>query len=718
MKKEVEKYIDYKKLLINYDTYVWAFGEKAPKEDLEYLYCEVQLTWEEIAEVMHRGSSTIGRWIEHYGIRKPSVIIDGPKLTEDILRQVDWTRMSRNFIEKPWKKTDTPQYNDFYYLYIELNWSAKDIAQLLGRSRDAVQRILRKLNIQKPSVLAQQSRENMNLRSTGTRFPNASPEALEKKKNTNLSRYGETTVLKNKDYREGGMIRKYGKSYPQQVDSIRQKCKETNKSRYGKEYVFQTDEFKEQNKQKMLEEYGVDNYAKTDKFKKQMNDVLEKYGEQYDATFTAISQVPHVKERAIQTNTEKYGVKYATQASEVKKARKETFKSRYGVEWMTQHSAFVKKAQQTLKERYGVTGTSQLHIKHKKDMNKEFWLSHFLDKRSGAFDVAKCAQYHGIRDGAVLTWKRKLGINIRNKGGSVIEGDIAGLLSQWGIEAETKNRHLLGKSSKEIDIYLPKFKVGIEYDGLLFHSQGSRDYGRIKNMDINHLQNKYNEAVNNNIKLFNIFETEWRNPVQNKIWQAILKRSVKLLPSISLDYCVPIMLDVEIADEFLEENSLEVYEQSNISIGLTDGITLYAVAQFKEVNPAQGKWQVVRFAVNNGYNVAGALNELINKFLEENLDVTELACSADLRYADLDQYEQTICTFTKKTTPFGYLFKTIGNSRVKDLTLITLSSYDKSTAEEELGYYDDKLTVVENFYANDYRSIYDCGRAIYKYSVE
>ena len=122
--------------------------------------------------------------------------------------------------------------------------------------------------------------------------------------------------------------------------------------------------------------------------------------------------------------------------------------------------------------------------------------------------------------------------------------------------------------------------------------------------------------------------------------------------------------------------------------------------------------------INNEYNVAGALSELIKAFVVKASGVSEVSAYADLRYDDLNQFNQTVLSFVRNTDPYGYLFKTIAGGRVKDLTLTPLSYYTPVTAEEELYNYDRKLTVVENFYEHDYRTIYDCGRAVYKYTVD
>ena len=50
----------------------------------------------------------------------------------------------------------------------------------------------------------------MNLRRYGTKYANATPEALKKKENTNLEKYGIKSLLCNKDFREKSMLEKYG----------------------------------------------------------------------------------------------------------------------------------------------------------------------------------------------------------------------------------------------------------------------------------------------------------------------------------------------------------------------------------------------------------------------------------------------------------------------------------------------------------------------------
>lgn len=267
------------KLSKNYDNYKWSFGEKAPEEDLKYLYVTCKLPISKISKILNSSSSTIGRWLSYYKIRKPATEVNAPKITDELLDKIDWNRLSRNFLKDPWKRTDKPIYSDFEYLYIELNLSAYDIAQIIGKSRDRVQCILRELKIRKPKELHQQSREQMNLRRYGTRFANATPEALKKKENTNIERYGVKSLLSKKDVREEGMLKKYGVKHPLESQELMSKMKETNLKRWGVEYTTQSKEVIEKMKKTTKEKYGVDNVFKLKEYQEIAEKaMIEKYG--------------------------------------------------------------------------------------------------------------------------------------------------------------------------------------------------------------------------------------------------------------------------------------------------------------------------------------------------------------------------------------------------------------------------------------------------------
>lgn len=81
------------------------------------------------------------------------------------------------------------------------------------------------------------------------------------------------------------------------------------------------------------------------------------------------------------------------------------------------------------------------------------------------------------------------------------EAAIFDYISQLGLVAERNNRSIL-QGNREIDVYIPEKKVGIEYHGLKWHTE-KRETTTTKQ--------KYTLAQKAGIKLFQVFEHEWKD---------------------------------------------------------------------------------------------------------------------------------------------------------------------------------------------------------------
>lgn len=111
----------------------------------------------------------------------------------------------------------------------------------------------------------------------------SSSKTKEKRRKTNIEKYGVDNVAKNSD--------------------IKKKTEKTNLERYGHKSTFQNEKVREKWKDTILEKYGVDHYFKTDEFKiKAKKYYLEKWGVEHQL------DVEEIKERIKQTCLKKYGV--------------------------------------------------------------------------------------------------------------------------------------------------------------------------------------------------------------------------------------------------------------------------------------------------------------------------------------------------------------------------------------------------------------------------
>ena len=89
-----------------------------------------------------------------------------------------------------------------------------------------------------------------------------SKDVKEKKKQTNLEKYGVEHPAQSKDIREKQKqtcLKKYGVENPFQSKWVQEKLKETNCKKYGVENPSQSNDIKEKKRQTFLEKYGVKN---------------------------------------------------------------------------------------------------------------------------------------------------------------------------------------------------------------------------------------------------------------------------------------------------------------------------------------------------------------------------------------------------------------------------------------------------------------------------
>ena len=148
--------------------------------------------------------------------------------------------------------------------------------------------------------------------------------------------------------RELKMFEHYGVKNPFQLDSVKEKIKQTNLEKYGVEYVQQSDFVKQKIKTTCINKYGVDNPAKTKQAKDKMkNTCMERYGVEYSF------QSENNKEKSKQTWIEKYGVDNPLKSDIIKEKIKQTKLEKYGVEYISQNIEIRKKQLETVNKKYG-----------------------------------------------------------------------------------------------------------------------------------------------------------------------------------------------------------------------------------------------------------------------------------------------------------------------------------------------------------------------------
>jgi hypothetical protein len=105
-----------------------------------------------------------------------------------------------------------------------------------------------------------------------------SNEIINKKKETNLEKYGVSTPLLLKSIKSK-ILEKYGVENVFSSENIKEKIKKTNLEKYGVENVFSSENIKEKIKKTNLEKYGVEYFINSDYFLSNINNIKIKIKE-------------------------------------------------------------------------------------------------------------------------------------------------------------------------------------------------------------------------------------------------------------------------------------------------------------------------------------------------------------------------------------------------------------------------------------------------------
>ena len=188
---------------------------------------------------------------------------------------------------------------------------------------------------------------------------------------------------------------------------------------------------------------------------------------------------------------------------------------------------------------------------------------------------------------------------------SKAEDELSDIISHY-YKIERSNRTVL--DGQEIDIYIPELKIGIEYNGLRWHSDKFKD-------DKNYHLNKLNKCNKKGIKLIQIFEDEYINNekiVLNKLFHILNINLNK--PKIGARKCIISEISNENAKYFLDRNHIQGYTKSTIHFGAFYKDLLVAVMSFTKI---KNEWILTRFASDYNYICQGIGGRLFKNFIEK-----------------------------------------------------------------------------------------------------
>lgn len=531
---------------------------------------------------------------------------------------------------------------DVYNLYITQDNSILELADILGIKKSSVSNILKKMQLSKA-------------KEAGVLYYTQSSKFKQRSKETNLKKYGveyagQSSVIKDKI--KATCLEKYGVEYSTQTQQMKEKSKETIQQHYGVSHISQSEEIKEKVRQTNLDKYGVG----------------------------CSLQNPEIKKQIIKTNLKKYGAENPFANKEVQQKIRQSLLKKYGVESFKQKDI----------EHIDIWKDRELFVKYIEEINKEhkpniMELCHF-------FNCEQTSLYKKIHEYQI---EEKIDWYLNR---SYYEDDIIDWLQKnfCDIKIIRNERSILG-NNLEIDIYLPEYKIGIEFNGNYWHSELFEKFQDHNGRSTRH-QEKSLIAEEKGILLFQIFEYEWNSPiVQENIKNRLRTLLQKNNNLIYARKCEVKLITEKQKKDFLNLNHIQGNDRSSVYIGLFYENKLVSCMTFSKPKFQKYDYELSRFCSIHDTNVIGGASKMFKFFVDTFL-----------------LQGQKVVSYNDITKTSGKIYSILGfvNTSINPPNYIWMNL---NTGEIRTRYQEQKAGEVQRMHSQGFSRICDCGTKTWLY---
>ena len=373
-----------------------------------------------------------------------------------------------------------------------------------------------------------------------------------------------------KKIKEKKSMEKWGTKTPSESDIIKEKIISTNQLKYGGNSPMSSEEIQEKSKKTFIEKWGVDNVAKSEEIKKKRIESFKK-------------------------NIDKY-----------KESYKKTSIERYGVDHPWKNSIIHKKSVSSSKNTKSLS-TCNIILNMIPD---DYKMINFCGETGEATII--CNSNHSFKSTRIFIYNRYRinseiceicnPINNKKSGSEILLLKFINEIYDGNIDNNVRNII----NPFEIDIYLPELKIGIEYNGLWWHSSEYReyDYHMIK-------QRKSNDS---DIRLYTIWEDDWINR-PDIVKSFLMNKLFKISNKIYARCCEIVEVSINDSDDFLDANHFNgVSSKSSIRISLQLNGEILSIITLKRNGSG---WILDRFCNKNYARVVGSFSRMLNYFIKK-----------------------------------------------------------------------------------------------------
>lgn len=498
-----------------------------------------------------------------------------------------------------------------------------------------------------------------NIEKFGTEFPSKSDIVKNKKKKTNLEKFGVENVFECNEIKEKikkTNLEKFGHENPMKNPDVLNKAKETKLEKYDNENFNNREKAKISN----LDKYGVEHFSKTKEFLLKTKETsFKRYGkEHYSKTASFKEKVKKTKKEKYNdenfnnrlasrlTNIKRYGVEYTLQDKNVRKSIETTNFEKYGVKSILQLPEVIKKRKESSSEKNKLYALS----KYKELISDDYEIK---DYSSGDFIIyhKKCKEeftstlkliYDRINLSTDIEICTKC--NPKHSNSSSGEVEIYNWLISLELNVELRKRNII--ESRELDLYLPDYKLAIEYNGLYWHNElfKSKNYHLSKTLKCKEL----------GIDLIHIFEDDWR--FKKDIIKSIILNRLNLINNkIYARNCQIRSISLNECKKFINDNHIQGYSRSKYKLGLFHKGELVSVMTFgyRKTN-SKNEFELIRFCNKKFLNVVGSASKLFKYFIRNINGVNNIISYADISLFTGSMYEKLNFKLIHLTDPNYY----------------------------------------------------------------
>lgn len=630
-------------------------------EELRRKYEEENWTVEQLSNFLSLSQSQTVRFLKECGIHKKQDF--SQKITEKNPEYfvLNGQQYSKEFLQQK---------------YLIENLRISELCILLNISKIMLNRLLNYYHITKGQELRQITREQ-----------------------TCLEKYGSSNFLQTEEGKnkvKEVMLQRYGVESPMSIPEVQQKRKQTLMEHFGVENLSYSQECLDKKKKTCLNKYGVEYTLQSPEIREQIKQTcLEKYGH------TCSVQGNEIKNKSKETCFKKYGVEYSCQAEEVKEKIKKTNFERYGTSCSLHNKSIQQKIKDNCKKKYGCEYPAQKQIKNFNIWNDKNEFKKYLNSLYEKPTLFDLSEYFNVDETSVSRQVKNFNLTdqiIWKPARSHYENEIICWLQSQNkdIIIQRNVRNILS-SKKEIDIYLPEYNLGIEFNGNYWHSDLIPTYQDHNGRSIVH-QQKSLECETKGIFLFHIFEYEWNNV---NIQQNIKNRLSTLLKNnthvIYARQCEIKEIDKQQKKQFLNSNHIQGNDHSNFYLGLFYNDELVSCMTFNRSKYKKYDYELSRFCSVHDTNVIGGASKLFNYFVINIL-----------------RQNETIVSYNDITKTKGGIYKILGfeNISINSPNYIWMNF---ETGDIRTRYQEQAAGEVKRMHAKGYHRICDCGTKTWLY---